>query len=80
MNETPKTIKAREAFSQLLRQKRKQLEFSQEELADRTGLAVQYISMLERNVRQPTITTLFLLSEGLALPLSEFIKHIEDEI
>lgn len=80
MNETPKTIKAREAFSRLLRQKRKELEFSQEELADRTGLAVQYISMLERNVRQPTITTLFLLSEGLALPLSEFIKHIEEEI
>ena len=80
MNETPKTIKAREAFSRLLRQKRKELEFSQEELADRTGLAVQYISMLERNVRQPTITTLFLLSYGLALPLSEFIKHIEEEI
>jgi len=80
VNETPKTIKAREAFSKLLRQKRKELEFSQEELADRTGLAVQYISMLERNVRQPTITTLFLLSDGLALPLSEFIKHIEEEI
>lgn len=69
----------RETFSKTLRESRKQAKFSQEEFADRTGLAVQYISMLERNLRRPTLTTLFSISMALKIPLSEFVAQIEKD-
>lgn len=52
---------------------------SQEELAARSSLDRTYISMLERNIKQPTITTIFLLSEALEIKPSEFVKELEEE-
>ncbi len=63
----------------VLKQIRKSKKMSQEELAHRSSLDRTYISMLERNIKQPTITTIFLLSEALGLKPSEFVNLLEDE-
>ncbi|MFJ7731542.1 helix-turn-helix domain-containing protein [Lysinibacillus sp. NPDC097231] len=54
-------------------------ELSQEELALRSSLDRTYISMLERNIKQPTITTIFLLAEALEMKPSKFVQLLEDE-
>ena len=76
---TTNTKPVRARLAKVLKAQRKSLGLTQEELAGRAGLAVQYISMLERNIRQPTITTVFELSQALELSASEFIKLVEDE-
>lgn len=69
----------KEAFGKVLRLKRKALGLSQEELAARSGIAMRYVSLLECNQRQPTISTLYLLSQGLEISLAEFASEIEKE-
>jgi len=63
----------------VLRRLRKSMKFSQEELAFKSGLDRTYISMLERNIKQPTITTIFLLADGLEMKPSKFVQLLEDE-
>lgn len=63
----------------VLKRVRKSLKLSQEELAHRSSLDRTYISMLERNIKQPTITTIFLLAESLEMKPSDFVQLIEDE-
>ena len=69
----------KEAFGKVLRLKRKALGLSQEELAARSGIAMRYVSLLECNQRQPTISTLYRLSQGLEVSLAEFVSEIEEE-
>ncbi len=76
---TTHTTPVRARCAKVLKAQRRALKLTQEELAERAGLAVQYISMLERDIRQPTITTVFQLSRALELSASEFIRRIEDE-
>ncbi|MGG1613666.1 helix-turn-helix domain-containing protein [Paenibacillus phoenicis] len=52
---------------------------SQEELAFRSDLDRTYISMLERSIYQPTLTTIFALSKALNTTPSEMIKLVENE-
>jgi len=73
------TEAVKEAFGKVLRLKRKALGLSQEELAARSGIAMRYVSLLECNQRQPTISTLYLLSQGLGISLTEFVSEIEEE-
>lgn len=63
----------------VLKRVRKSLKLSQEELAHRSSLDRTYISMLERNIKQPTITTIFLLAEALEMKPSEFVQLLESE-
>ncbi|REB10033.1 XRE family transcriptional regulator [Sporosarcina sp. BI001-red] len=63
----------------VLKRLRKSLKLSQEELAHRSSLDRTYISMMERNIKQPTITTIFLLSDGLEIKPSEFVQLLENE-
>lgn len=63
----------------VLKRIRKSLKYSQEELAFKSGLDRTYISMLERNVKQPTITTIFLLADALEMKPSEFVRLLEDD-
>jgi transcriptional regulator with XRE-family HTH domain len=62
-----------------LKKLRQSKNLSQEEIAGRTGLDRTYISMLERKVKQPTLTTIFLLAEALEIKPSELIQEIEVE-
>jgi len=78
--ENPETQKIREAFGIVLRQKRKERGYSQEELAHRAGIAMRYVSLLERNQRQPTISTLYLLCKALEVSMSEFVLEMEGNV
>ncbi|MBA3774621.1 MAG: helix-turn-helix transcriptional regulator [Ramlibacter sp.] len=51
---------------QLARAKRK---LSQRELADRAGISVSYLSLLERSKRDPPLSTLQKIAAGLGIPL-----------
>ncbi len=63
----------------VLRKIRKATYFTQEELAFKSGLDRTYISMLERNIKQPTITTIFLLATAMEMKPSEFVRLLEEE-
>lgn len=64
-------------FGRILQEKRKEKGLSQEQLAQACNLDRTYISLLERGLRQPTITTLFNISKGLNISPSIFIKLLE---
>jgi len=53
------------SFGRVLRGHRLRQGYSQEELAHQVGLDRTYISMLERGLRQPTLSTIVRLSEAL---------------
>lgn len=46
---------------------RKERGYTQEELAERTGLTQQYLSDLERGKRNPTIVTVYEISQALGV-------------
>lgn len=66
-------------FPKVLKNLRTNKNISQEKLAELCNLDRTYISLLERGLRQPTLTTLFKISNALEIKASEFIKIIEDE-
>ena len=70
----------REKFGKVLRDLRIESKLSQEKLAELSGLDRTYISLLERGLRQPTITTIFDLSTALNIPASTIIKAVEDSL
>ncbi len=70
----------KEAFGRVLRAKRKVLGLSQEELAARAGIAMRYVSLLECNKRQPTISTLHALAAALGMSMSDFVAEIEADM
>jgi transcriptional regulator with XRE-family HTH domain len=47
---------------------------SQEELADRSKLHRTYVSGVERGVRNPTVTVLAKLAQGLGVGLRELVE------
>jgi len=66
-----------EVFSKVLRELREANNISQEKLAEYCELDRTYISLLERGLRQPTITTIFKLAKALNISASELIKKVE---
>ena len=68
----------REVFGQELRKARNSAGISQEKLALLIGLDRTYISMLERGLRQPTLTTIFLLCPALNLSSVEMILKVQE--
>ena len=63
-----------------LRKARNAVGVSQEKLALQVGLDHTYISMLERGLRQPSLTTIFKLSSALGLSSVEFISRVQDQL
>lgn len=51
---------------------RKTVKLTQERLAERTNLSVEYISRLERGVAQPSFKTLALIAEALNVTIKDF--------
>ena len=60
-----------QAFSMVLKARRKEIGISQEELAFRTGLSMSYISLLETKRRQPTLSVMAVLAVELGTTLTE---------
>jgi transcriptional regulator with XRE-family HTH domain len=65
------------AFGDVLREARTAKGFSQKKLALERGLDRTYIALLERGLRQPTLTTLFLLSGVLQTAPSRLVAKVE---
>ena len=61
----------RQEFGLRIRRYRKRLGFSQEELADRSGLHRNYISDVERGRRNVSLDALLRLSRGLGINIRE---------
>jgi len=66
-------------FGLELKKLRLEREISQENLAHSSSLDRTYISLLERGLRQPTLSTLFSLCTALNIKPSEFISKFEDD-
>ena len=68
------------SFGTILRQLRVEKGLSQEALALESGLDRTFVSMLERGLRQPTLSSLFALAEALQIPASRIVKLTEKDI
>jgi transcriptional regulator with XRE-family HTH domain len=64
-------------FGRSVRSLRKQRGLSQEELAETCGLSRNYISDIERGVRNPGLLALVALAKALKVPLRELVEEIE---
>ncbi|MFQ5456388.1 MAG: helix-turn-helix domain-containing protein [Nitrospirota bacterium] len=51
---------------------RKAAKLTQEKLAEKTGLSVEYISRLERGVAQPSFKTMTIIAESLSVTIKDF--------
>lgn len=70
-------MKPETAFGEILRQFRKRAKFSQERLAQESGLDRTYISLLERGLRQPSLTSILQISRALNVSSSEIVSKVE---
>lgn len=66
-----------QAFGRVLRERRLAASLSQEKLALEAGVDRTFVSLLERGGRQPTLSTLWRLSEALGVAPSELVKSVE---
>jgi transcriptional regulator with XRE-family HTH domain len=66
-----------EKFGDLLKELRSKKGLTQNEFAKRCSLDRTFISMLERGLRQPTITTLFKIAKVLDVSPSSIVKQLE---
>ena len=72
-------MKLEKEFGIILKDIRKSRGITQEKLAYDCQLDRTYISLLERGLRQPTISTLFKLSNALDISSVDFIKRLEEK-
>ncbi|MBV7509467.1 helix-turn-helix domain-containing protein [Bacillus sp. sid0103] len=61
----------------VLRKLRMAQQLSQERLAFRCSRHPSYISLLERNLKNPSLDTLVALARGLDMQVSDMLKEIE---
>ncbi|MGH8653109.1 MAG: helix-turn-helix domain-containing protein [Gammaproteobacteria bacterium] len=73
-----KALTLEAAFGNALRELRHQAGYSQEGLAFESSLDRTYISLLERGLRQPSLTTIFVLADVLGIAPSKMIAKVED--
>lgn len=66
-------------FGEVLKELRINNGFSQEFLANESDLDRSFISMLERGLKQPSLSTLFSLSKPLKTQPSQILRLIEDK-
>jgi transcriptional regulator with XRE-family HTH domain len=65
------------AFSITLRVLRERAGLTQEDLAERADTSVRFISLLETGRRQPSLSAIAALSEGLGLHMMDVIAEVE---
>ena len=64
-------------LGQELLQARTAAGLTQEQLSFRAGLSRPYISQLERNLKSPTLETLFLLCDALGISAKDLVGKVE---
>jgi transcriptional regulator with XRE-family HTH domain len=64
-------------FGFVLKKLRNAQQLSQEGLADRCNRHPSYISLMERNIKKPSLDTIIALAIGLEMKASEILMEIE---
>jgi transcriptional regulator with XRE-family HTH domain len=67
-------------FGQILRRRREEAEMTQERLGHQAGLSRNFIGMLERGERVPTIITIQQLARALKTTMSALIQELEQSV
>ena len=70
------SLASQEGFARNLRRARERADLSQEALGERCGLHRTEISFLERGLRDPRLSTIIRLAEGLGIPPGQLIKGL----
>lgn len=65
------------SLGQRIRQKREALKLTQEQLAKKSGLTSQYISIIEQDKRSPSLSALARLAEELGVTLDYLVSGKE---
>ncbi|MDJ0615820.1 MAG: helix-turn-helix transcriptional regulator [Calothrix sp. MO_192.B10] len=63
-----------------LQRRRIKIGWSQEYLAETTGLHRTYISQLERGLKSPSIRVLSHITKALGITMSEFLQAVEESL
>lgn len=69
----------KQRFGKAVRRRRRELDFSQEYLAELAGLHRTYISNLERGMINPTLENMKRLAKGLEISLARLLIDYEVE-
>ena len=72
----PKESVLLQGFGARVRERRRVLGYSQEELGFQAGFDRTYISGIERGKRNPSLIALTILALGLQMPLSELLAGL----
>ncbi|MGA2226036.1 MAG: helix-turn-helix transcriptional regulator [Syntrophobacteraceae bacterium] len=64
----------------MLRRLRKDKGLSQEELAHQSDLDRTYISLLERGLRQPSLSSILQLSKSLGVSSADILAEVEEKL
>ena len=67
-------------FGEILRERRGEKGLSQEKLAYECNLDRTYISMLERGLKQPSLTVVLRLAQALQAPASDMVASVEERL
>ncbi len=67
-------------FGKAIRRRRRELDFSQEELAERAELHRTYISDIERGERNPSLENIGKLAKALNIPIARLFTDYDVEV
>jgi transcriptional regulator with XRE-family HTH domain len=70
-------VKLQQAFGKVVRRRRQKAELSQEALADKAGLHRNYVGLLERGLRMPSIEVVRRLALALETTMSLLVRDLE---
>ena len=73
------TEKVLSSFGKKIFELRKQRNLTQEKFSEICGIHRTYTSSLESGTRNPSLTTLFRISNALGITLSELLDFVSDE-
>jgi len=65
------------AFGEVLRTHRRALKLSQEEFAVELGMDRTYISLIERGMRRPSLSSVFEFAKRFGMHASDLIREVE---
>jgi transcriptional regulator with XRE-family HTH domain len=69
-----------EVFGKVVKELRTEHNLSQEKLAEKCDLHVNYISFLERGVNQPSLKTIFSIALAFGIKPEELVAKVTKEI
>lgn len=68
-----------EIFGNELKKLRKEKNLSQEQVAEKSGFHVNYISFLERGINQPSLKSIFAIAAAFEMRPEELVSKVAEE-